>query len=111
MYGKSYLTKSELRHCYIPKFDKLNNQGCSVLEEQYLLDFIGDKVKYIPQDIRKAYYDLGDNKWAKENDIDSFSLIIEKDVDVENQWRGKFKAAGKSLMVTVRLQEEEDQYM
>jgi len=82
------------------------NDKCSTVEQENLLAIYGSTVKRLATTLaRKACYELADFAGAKEQGIDGFSLVIEKQEFKDGEhWVGVFKSGYKNLKIIARLE-------
>ena len=82
------------------------NDKCSTAEQEQLLAIYGSTVKRLATTLaRKASYELADFAGAKEQGIDGFSLVIEKqEFNDGEHWVGVFKNGHKNLKIIARLE-------
>ena len=83
------------------------NDKCSTAEQEQLIEVYGNTVKKLATTLaRKAWYELKDFSGSKEDGIDGFTLVIEKQEfdDGGEHWVGTFRNGYKNLKIIARLE-------
>ena len=91
-----------------PSVDDIQNDGCDESEVEMLCDIFESRMKEMACTLlRKGEYNLADFHNAKEREIDTFTLTMEKypHAGVE-QWIGVFESEGKKLRLFGMLDPE-----
>lgn len=85
--------------------EDIKNIGCTDREVELLLDIYGRTIKKMATTLaRKAYYELIDFKNSDE--VNSFSLEVEKEITTIDRYIGVFKHRNKTLEVMAVLEQE-----
>jgi len=85
--------------------EDIKNTGCTDREVELLLDIYGRTIKKMATTLaRKAYYELIDFKNSDE--VNSFSLEVEKEITTIDRYIGVFKHRNKTLEVMAVLEQE-----
>jgi hypothetical protein len=91
-----------------PSVDDIQNEGCDEEELEMLCDIFESRMREMAcTSLRKGWYHLEDSAYAKEHELDGFTLTMEKypHAGVE-QWIGIFEAKGKRLRLFGMLDPE-----
>jgi len=84
--------------------EDVRNAGCTDKEVEILLDIYSSTVKRMATTLaRKAYYELIDFK--NSNEVNGFSLEVEKENAISNRYIGIFKDGLRTLEVMAVLEQ------
>lgn len=92
-------SKRESKRFWKPSVDDIQNEGCDESELEILCDIFESRMREMAcTQLRKGWYHLEDSTYAKEHELDGFTLTMEKYPHAgAEQWVGIFEAKGKKL--------------
>jgi hypothetical protein len=86
--------------------EDFKNYGCREMQEIYLLDLFSNIVKRIePTLAREIWFRLSDFYDSKTYGVEEYRLlVVRRNVEEKDHWRGAFFYEGKKLEVTATLE-------